>query len=85
MAARDIAAGEVLLTERAAAALLFPEHWGDTCWRCLQGVGAAVPCPGCTAAVFCSDACLHDATAAFHRCVCVCVCVSERERERERA
>ena len=45
---------------------------------CLRRIVSTTPCPGCTSAAFCGDACLREALEGFHgyESVCLSLCLS---------
>jgi len=75
LAARPIAAGEVLLAEAPAAWWLDARRRGDTCARCL-GDKATTACVDCGGCAWCSDVCRQE-DAARHAFCCPFMRASE--------
>ena len=62
LATTNIPAGAVVCAEeRAGLLLLSPARHASHCWHCLGPAPRQLHCPACTAAVFCSQHCRHQA------------------------
>lgn len=57
VAARDVAAGELIALDSAYASMLDREEARALCWNCFQALLAPVPCQGCSGVLFCSFEC----------------------------
>ena len=68
VATRDINAGEVIIKDPSAAAVLNLPYLKSNCSNCLRAVIAGVPCPRCSQVIFCSTQCLD--SAWFHDTEC---------------
>ncbi|KAF9429826.1 hypothetical protein BGZ94_009354 [Podila epigama] len=74
VAAKDIAAGETIYSEKPIISSLEPSLEGkEFCHYCMRQLGedeGKVPCPTCTKVVFCSAACEKSASTEFHAVLC---------------
>merc|ERR1719264_1942221 len=76
VATRPIPAGEVVFCESPVVSYLNRDAkvcGSDACYHChafIDDDGAAVPCPTCSAAVFCSLKCRKSAVSTYHKYEC---------------
>ncbi|XP_026278286.1 SET and MYND domain-containing protein 4-like [Frankliniella occidentalis] len=66
----DVKAGDLLLTERPAVAVLLQERALTHCFECFRRLRAPVACPRCSAVLFCSAACRTQAERTHHAVEC---------------
>ena len=69
----DVKPGEVVLVERPYASVLLPDYRWSHCQHCMSRTVSTVPCMHCSAALFCSEACRHQAWATYHQAECQCL------------
>ncbi|KAK0183328.1 hypothetical protein PV327_001379 [Microctonus hyperodae] len=70
VAARDIQPGEILLTQRDYASIIWPGLIQKYCWHCSKRVWAGIPCAQCTNAIYCNDYCRGMAWTKYHEFEC---------------
>ncbi|KAJ1520536.1 hypothetical protein ONE63_003655 [Megalurothrips usitatus] len=69
-AAGDIKAGDLLLTEQPAVAVLLQERVHTHCFQCMRRLRAPVACPRCSAVLYCGEACRAQAERTHHTVEC---------------
>ncbi|CAO3695262.1 unnamed protein product [Rhizopus stolonifer] len=67
---KDIAAEQVIYTEKPIVSGLYPTLEGFYCNLCLKHLESKVECADCDAVAFCSDECLSHAKKEYHQYVC---------------
>ncbi|CAI8043940.1 SET and MYND domain-containing protein 4 [Geodia barretti] len=66
----DIVAGEVVLSERASAAVLNFDLHLTTCSHCFEQTSSLIPCCWCAGDGYCSGECREDAWVEYHWIEC---------------
>ena len=56
-ASKPIDVGEVILSEKAYSAVLYPEHFGGHCQTCFKRLTILFPCRNCCDVAYCSPIC----------------------------
>lgn len=70
VAAKDIAAGDVIALEKPFAKMALKDKILDHCHNCLGLCHNLLPCEGCTGALFCSKGCMQEAMEGYHGFEC---------------
>lgn len=72
VATEDLKVGDVVILERPFVATLFPSAHHKICSFCMAGDKRhmLIPCPTCTGTLYCSEDCLNNAWAEYHRYEC---------------
>ncbi|XP_042856548.1 SET and MYND domain-containing protein 4-like [Penaeus japonicus] len=66
IAGRDIGPGETVCVEKSYCSALHAQHLLTHCCVCLLRSLTPLPCPFCTAVIFCSEACRTEGLAGCH-------------------
>ena len=69
-AEEDISVGDVLITEKPYAAVLYQEQYDTHCYSCLVKVDKPIPCTQCSTVIFCSQKCREKAWQQHHQYEC---------------
>ncbi|KAJ8667376.1 hypothetical protein QAD02_009038 [Eretmocerus hayati] len=78
---REIIPGEVLFAGRPYVSLPMESRSYSHCSHCLSFLWSGLPCPGCTLAVYCGEACMIEARQMYHEIECLVAGRARRKRE----
>ncbi|KAK2152372.1 hypothetical protein LSH36_330g04048 [Paralvinella palmiformis] len=78
VAKRDILPGEVVLVEKPYSSILLPDNYAHYCHYCYKFCYSLAPCPKCTEALYCSDACRMASLKSYHGYECGLLGVLQR-------